>query len=404
MTTTTMTATNGAEPMIRLQELTKVFPGQSRPAVDAVDMDIREGEIVVLVGPSGCGKTTTMRLINRLIEPTSGRIILEGEDVTKVNPDQLRRRIGYVIQQVGLFPHQTIADNIATVPKMLGWDGRRIRDRVDELLAMVGLDPASYRDRYPKNLSGGQRQRAGVARALSADPPVMLMDEPFGAIDPITRDRLQNEFLRLQETIRKTIVFVTHDIDEAIKMGDRIAILREGSQIAQYDTPARILSAPADDFVADFVGHGASLKRLNLSRVRDVELVQWPTAGISSSRAEVLASLRGSDKGAVLVLDEARRPIRWLDGRELAREDVPLANAGHAAEAIVQPHTTLGDALNEMLTSKVGCAVVVDESGAYLGTVDFATVSGEIQTMRQDARDRSRAEADEMHAAGQVGA
>jgi osmoprotectant transport system ATP-binding protein len=232
----------------------------------------------------------------------------------------------------------------------------------------------------------------------------MLMDEPFGAIDPITRDRLQNEFLRLQETIRKTIVFVTHDIDEAIKMGDRIAILREGSQIAQYDTPARILSAPADDFVADFVGHGASLKRLNLSRVRDVELVQWPTAGTSSSRAEVLASLRGSDKGAVLVLDEARRPIRWLDGRELAREDVPFANAGHAAEAIVQPHTTLGDALNEMLTSKVGCAVVVDESGAYLGTVDFATVSREIQTMRQDARDRSRAEADEMHAVGQEGA
>jgi osmoprotectant transport system ATP-binding protein len=399
-----MTAQDGAEPMIRLQALTKVFPGQSRPAVDAVDMDIPKGEIVILVGPSGCGKTTMMRLINRLIEPTSGRIILEGEDVTKVNPDQLRRRIGYVIQQVGLFPHQTIADNIATVPKMLGWDGRRIRDRVDELLAMVGLDPATYRDRYPKNLSGGQRQRAGVARALSADPPVMLMDEPFGAIDPITRDRLQNEFLRLQETIRKTIVFVTHDIDEAIKMGDRIAILREGSQIAQYDTPARILSAPADDFVADFVGHGASLKRLNLSRVRDVELVQWPTAGISSSRAEVLASLRGSDKGAVLVLDEARRPIRWLDGRELAREDGPLASAGHAAEAIVQPHTTLGDALNEMLTSRVGCAIVVDEAGAYLGTVDFATVSGEIQTMRQDARDRSRAEADEMHAAGHADA
>jgi osmoprotectant transport system ATP-binding protein len=404
MTTTTMRATNGAEPMIRLQELTKVFPGQSRPAVDAVDMDIPKGEIVILVGPSGCGKTTTMRLINRLIEPTSGRIILEGEDVTKVNPDQLRRRIGYVIQQVGLFPHQTIADNIATVPKMLGWDSKRIRNRVDELLAMVGLDPATYRDRYPKNLSGGQRQRAGVARALSADPPVMLMDEPFGAIDPITRDRLQNEFLRLQETIRKTIVFVTHDIDEAIKMGDRIAILREGSKIAQYDTPARILSAPADDFVADFVGHGASLKRLNLSRVRDVELVHWPTAGVSSSRAEVMASLRGSDKGAVLILDEQRRPLRWVDGRELARDDRPLAEVGHRAEAIVQPNVTLADALNEMLVSRVGCAIVVDESGAYQGTVDFATVSGEIQTMRQDARDRSRAEADEMHAAGRVDA
>ncbi|MGI8829400.1 MAG: ABC transporter ATP-binding protein, partial [Candidatus Limnocylindria bacterium] len=200
--------------MISLQQLTKVFPGQAKPAVEELDMEIPAGKIVVLVGPSGCGKTTTMRLINRLIEPTSGRIILEGEDVTKVNPDKLRRRIGYVIQQIGLFPHQTISDNIATVPRMLGWDEKRIKARVDELLAIVGLDPEAYRGRYPKQLSGGQRQRAGVARALSADPPVMLMDEPFGAIDPITRDRLQNEFLRLQETIRKTIIFVTHDIDE----------------------------------------------------------------------------------------------------------------------------------------------------------------------------------------------
>ena len=394
--------TDGAQPMIRLQELTKVFPGQARPAVDSLDMDIPAGEIVILVGPSGCGKTTTMRLINRLIEPTSGRIILEGEDVTKVNPDKLRRRIGYVIQQVGLFPHHTIADNIATVPRMLGWDAKRIQGRVDELLAMVGLEPATYRDRYPKNLSGGQRQRAGVARALSADPPVMLMDEPFGAIDPITRDRLQNEFLRLQETIRKTIIFVTHDIDEAIKMGDRIAILREGSQIAQYDTPARILSAPADDFVADFVGSGASLKRLNLSRVRDIELVQWPTAGIDSSREEVLSALRASDKGAVLILDEARRPVRWVSGRELGRDDLPITEVGHPSEAIVQPHATLGDALNEMLKSRVGCAIVVDRSGAYLGTVDFATVSGEIQDMRRDARDRSRAQAEEIHGAKEV--
>ncbi len=396
MTMTTQ-ATNGAEPMIRLQDLTKVFPGQAKPAVENLDMDIPAGEIVILVGPSGCGKTTTMRLINRLIEPTSGRIILEGEDVTKVDPDKLRRRIGYVIQQVGLFPHQTISDNIATVPKMLGWDQKRIRARVDELLALVGLEPAAYRHRYPKQLSGGQRQRAGVARALSADPPVMLMDEPFGAIDPITRERLQNEFLRLQETIRKTIVFVTHDIDEAIKMGDRIAILREGSTIAQYDTPERILSAPADDFVADFIGSGASLKRLNLSRVRDIELVDWPTAGADSSRAEVLAALRGSDKGAVLILDEQRRPVRWVSGRELGREAQPIAELGHPSEAIVQPNATLGDALNEMLKSRVGCAIVVDAAGAYMGTVDFATVSGEIQAMRREARDRSRAEADEIH-------
>jgi len=385
---------------ISLQQLTKIFPGQAKPAVAGLDMEIPAGEIVVLVGPSGCGKTTTMRLINRLIEPTSGRIILEGEDVTKVNPDKLRRRIGYVIQQIGLFPHQTITDNIATVPRMLGWDEKRIKARVDELLAIVGLDPATYRHRYPKQLSGGQRQRAGVARALSADPPVMLMDEPFGAIDPITRDRLQNEFLRVQETIRKTIIFVNHDIDEAIKMGDRIAILREGSEIAQYDTPERILSAPADDFVADFVGAGASLKRLNLSRVRDVEMVDWPTVGGHDTRDEVLAALRRSDKGAALVLDDQRRPVSWISARDLQRDEVPLGDIGLPPEAIVQPNATLADALNEMLKSSYGCAIVVYDAGAYLGTVDFATVSAAIQEMRRDARERSRAEADQLHAAG----
>ncbi|HVL54373.1 MAG TPA: betaine/proline/choline family ABC transporter ATP-binding protein [Vitreimonas sp.] len=395
---------SGAEPMIRLENLSKVFPGQAKPAVDSLNMDIPSGEIVILVGPSGCGKTTTMRLINRLIEPSGGRIILEGEDVTRVNPDRLRRRIGYVIQQVGLFPHHTIADNIATVPRMLGWKEDRIRARVDELLAMVGLEPGTYRDRYPKHLSGGQRQRAGVARALSADPPVMLMDEPFGAIDPITRDRLQNEFLRLQETIRKTIVFVTHDIDEAIKMGDRIAILREGSRIAQYDTPGRILAGPADDFVADFIGSGASLKRLGLSRVRDVELVQWPTAPVGASRAEVLTALRGSDKGAVLILDDQRRPVRWVGAREIQRTDVPLSQIGLPSDVVVQPHATLADALNEMLASRFGCAAVVDGSGAYLGSVEFGTVSGVIQEMRRQAREQSRAEADQLHAAGTVAA
>jgi osmoprotectant transport system ATP-binding protein len=394
---TTTPASNDA--MIRLEQLTKIFPGQGKPAVEQLDLEIPAGEIVVLVGPSGCGKTTTMRLINRLIEPTSGRIILEGEDVTRVNPDRLRRRIGYVIQQVGLFPHQTIFDNIATVPRMLRWDEKRIRARVDELLAMVGLDPATYRGRYPKNLSGGQRQRAGVARALSADPPVMLMDEPFGAIEPITRDRLQNEFLRLQETIRKTIIFVTHDIDEAIKMGDRIAILREGSQIAQYDTPEHILSAPADDFVADFIGSGASLKRLGLSRVRDVELSDWPIARTDSSRDEVLAALRASDKGAVLLLDEHRRPVRWVSGRELHRADGQLAEMGLPAEGLVQLHATLSDALNEMLKLRFGVATVVDAEGIYLGNLDFATVSAAIQEMRRDSRDRSRAEADQAYAA-----
>ena len=272
---TGMGASNGnrSQPLIRLENLTKRFPGQKRNAVDELTLEIFAGEIVILVGPSGSGKTTTLRMINRLIEPTSGRIFLEDEDVTAVNSDRLRRRMGYVIQQIGLFPHVTIADNIATVPKLLGWNKQRIRARVDELLELIGMEPAAYRDRYPKELSGGQSQRVGVARALAADPPVLLMDEPFSAIDPITRARLQNEFLQLQTQLRKTIVFVTHDIDEAIKMGDRIAILDDQSRVAQYDTPEQILAAPASAFVEDFIGAGASLKRLNLTRVADVGLV-----------------------------------------------------------------------------------------------------------------------------------
>ncbi|MBW3606573.1 MAG: betaine/proline/choline family ABC transporter ATP-binding protein [Actinobacteria bacterium] len=377
--------------MIRLEGLTKRFPGQAEPAVDALDLEVPRGEIVILVGPSGCGKTTTMRLINRLIEPTSGRIVIDGEDVTKVDPDNLRRRIGYVIQQVGLFPHMTVADNIATVPRLLKWKEERIRARVDELLDLVGLDPSAYRHRYPKQLSGGQRQRAGVARALSADPPVMLMDEPFGAIDPITRERLQNEFLRLQQEIRKTIVFVTHDIDEAIKMGDRIAILRQGSRVAQYDTPEHILSAPADDFVADFIGAGASLKRLNLTRVHDVELAQWPTATSDTARDEILATLQSSDKGAVLILDAQRRPLRWVAARDIQRTDRPLMETGLVAEAVVEAHATLNDALNEMLRSNYGVAIVVDSSGAYQGAVDFGTVSGAVQELRRAARAAARA-------------
>jgi len=382
--------------MIRLEGVSKRYPGQEKPAVEHIDLDIPEGEIVIFVGPSGCGKTTLMKMINRLIEPTSGRIFIQGEDVTSVNPDQLRRRIGYVIQQIGLFPHMTIGDNIATVPKMLGWDKGRIDTRIDELLELVGLDAKTFRKRYPKQLSGGQRQRVGVARALAVDPPVMLMDEPFGAIDPITRDRLQNEFLRLQAEIRKTIVFVTHDIDEAIKMGDRIAILREGAQIAQYDTPRRILSAPADAFVADFVGAGASLKRLNLSRVRDVPLSFWPTVVVGTDRAEVLSILRQSDKGSLLILDAENRPLRWVTARDIDRDDIPLEEAGLEPEPIVERQATLQDTLNLMLDSSHGAVLVVDADGGYLGTVDFATVAQAIQGMRREARDQLRAEAVEL--------
>ena len=376
---------------IRLENLAKRFPGQKEPAVEELSMEIPAGEIVILVGPSGCGKTTTMKMINRIIEPSSGRIFLDDEDVTKVNPDHLRRRIGYVIQQIGLFPHLTIASNIATVPKMLGWKSERIASRVDELLETVGMDPARYRDRYPKELSGGQRQRVGVARAMSADPDVMLMDEPFGAIDPITRDRLQNEFLRLQEQIKKTIIFVTHDIDEAIKMGDRIAILREQSKIAQFDTPERILVNPADDFVADFIGRGASLKRLSLSRVRDVELHQWPTASRTAGHDEVRRLLAASDKSAVLLLDEQRRPVQWVNLEHLTRADGrPLSEVGLPPDAVVEPHATLSDTLNEMLTARYSTAIVVDSAGAYQGVVDIDTINESVRGMRTEERERLR--------------
>ncbi|SDL40901.1 osmoprotectant transport system ATP-binding protein [Nonomuraea maritima] len=255
---------------IELRALTKHYPGQPAPAVDNVTMDIPAGELVVFVGPSGCGKTTTMKMINRLVEPTSGEIRIGGQDVLSLDPDELRRHIGYAIQQVGLFPHLTVAQNIGLVPKLLGWPQAKIDDRVEELLALVSLEPSTFRGRYPRQLSGGQQQRIGVARALAADPPVMLMDEPFGATDPITREHLQNEFVRLQRQLHKTIIFVTHDFEEAIKLGDRIAVLREGSHIAQYDTPAAILDAPADDYVAGFIGQDATLKRLALMRVADV--------------------------------------------------------------------------------------------------------------------------------------
>ena len=258
--------------MIEFRGVNKTYPGSQRPVVQDLSFEVLDGEICVLVGPSGCGKTTSMRMINRLIEPSSGEILIDGESNTAMSETKLRRRIGYAIQQIGLFPHRTIADNIATVPRLLEWQKDRTRQRVDELLDLVGLEPAQYRSRYPAELSGGQQQRIGVARALAADPPIMLMDEPFGAVDPITRTRLQDEFIRIQGEIKKTIVFVTHDIDEAIKMGDKIAILKEGGILAQYDTPENILTNPASDFVSSFVGADRVLKRLSLLLVRDMQL------------------------------------------------------------------------------------------------------------------------------------
>ena len=354
-------------PLIRLENVSKSYGGNADAAVRNLTLEVEQGEVLVLVGPSGCGKSTTLRLINRLIEPTSGRIILNGEDVTRVDPSELRRKIGYVIQQVGLFPHRTIAENIATVPKLLGWDKTRIAERVDELLELVSMDPATYRDRYPKELSGGQAQRIGVARALAADPDVLLMDEPFGAIDPITRDRLQNEFLRLQQELKKTIVFVTHDIDEAIKMGNRIAILREGSEIAQLDTPEAILAHPADEFVESFLGSGAILKGLTLKRVRDIELHQVPTLTMPVLREAALATLQESPDQVAVLLDGQDRPLRWIDERSLNRTSQPIDRSGRPVTVDLQPEDTLQDALTVMLQSSVGMAVVTDRKGKYLG-------------------------------------
>ena len=289
--------------MIRLEGVTKRWPN-GHVAVDALSLEVPEGEVCVLLGPSGCGKTTTMKMINRLVEPTSGRIEIGGVDVQSIDTVQLRRGIGYVIQQVGLFPHQTVAANVGTVPKLLGWDKARIAARVEELLALVGLDPATFRQRYPHQLSGGQRQRVGVARALGADPPVLLMDEPFGAIDPVTRTRLQDEFKALQATLRKTVVFVTHDIDEAVKLGDRIAVLADGGRLEQIDAPATLLANPANAFVAGFIGSDRGLRRLRVMAIERSHLVGVGGFDVTSLRRVVLgASLE--DALAALLLDDA---------------------------------------------------------------------------------------------------
>lgn len=297
---------------IRLEQVTKLFAGVARPAVDALDLTIETGQVCVLIGPSGCGKTTTMRMVNRLIEPTSGRIIVGDRDVTAADPVELRRHIGYVIQQIGLFPHMTIAQNVATVPKLLGWDPARIKARTAEMLALVGLDPGQYLSRYPRHLSGGQRQRVGVARALAADPPVMLMDEPFGAVDPIVRGRLQEEFLAILKRLSKTVILVTHDIDEAIRMGDVVAIMKDG-RLVQYDTPDRLLAAPADEFVADFVGADRALRRLSLVQARDAVEPGVADGGLtlpgSLSVREVLSALLAEGRDAATITGEDRTPL-----------------------------------------------------------------------------------------------
>jgi osmoprotectant transport system ATP-binding protein len=312
---------------VEFVNVSKRYPGQDAPAIGDLSFTVPAGEVCVLVGPSGCGKTTAMRLVNRMIELTSGDILLDGTSIKGRDKARLRREIGYAIQQVGLFPHLSVADNIATVPKLLGWDRGRIRARVDELLDLVGLEP-DMRKRYPAQLSGGQRQRVGVARALAVDPPLMLMDEPFGAIDPITRSRLQDEFLRLQTEIRKTVLFVTHDIDEAIKMGDRIAVLRAGGELAQFATPADLLMHPADEFVEQFVGSDRALKRLALTRVRELDL----------------------------------RPVVSTDGLPRIADDVPLR-----------------DALAQLLEAGRQEGIVVDAGGTAQGVITIDLISRSLE-------------------------
>ncbi|ULE35493.1 ABC transporter ATP-binding protein [Mycobacterium sp. IDR2000157661] len=381
------TRTGGAR--ILLDGVSKRYDPKSAPAVDDITMEIPAGEIVMLVGPSGCGKTTTMKMINRLIEPTSGRILIGDDDVTHGNPDLLRRRIGYVIQGAGLFPHLTVGDNIAIVPRLMKWDKKRIDARIDELLELVNLEPAQYRNRYPRELSGGQQQRIGVARALAADPPVLLMDEPFGAVDPITRQRLQDELLRLQDELHKTIVFVTHDFDEAVKLGDRIAILQQGSQIVQYDTPEEILRNPANDFVCGFVGAGAALKQLTLTRVRDVELHEAAVAHVGDDPAEAARTARAMDREHVIVLDAHDRPLRWIALEDLADPNSLTTVTRNENLEKVTLASTLNDALDDMLTSSHGVVVVTGRRDAYQGVISIETIMDAMAELRGPAKSES---------------
>ncbi len=365
---------------VEFDHVTKVYDARSARggtpgAVNDLTLTVPAGRICVFVGPSGCGKTTTLKMVNRLIEPTSGRIRVDGVDASTRDLTELRRSIGYVIQQTGLFPHQTIADNVATVPRLLGWPKVRQRERAEELLSVVGLDPAKYARRYPAQLSGGERQRVGVARALAGDPPIMLMDEPFGAVDPIVRERLQNEFLRIQEQLAKTILFVTHDIDEAIKMGDLVAVMRTGGVLAQYGPPEEILANPASEFVARFVGTDRGLKRLSLVRVRDLELAPAITARTGDDAAEARRRALADPFPWLLLLDEADRPLGWVDQHEVPASGVLDASLVGTTSPLLDRRTTLKDALSMLLEDDVQAGVVVDRRGVFRGLVTVAEVA-----------------------------
>jgi osmoprotectant transport system ATP-binding protein len=364
------------EPMIALREVTKRFDGSSETAVTQLSMDISRGETVVLVGPSGCGKTTTMKMINRLIEPTSGSITVDGTDVSRQDPVKLRRGVGYVIQSIGLLPHRTIAENIATVPKLEGWKQERIETRTEELMSIFELDRALL-SRYPSELSGGQRQRVGVARALAADPPVMLMDEPFAAVDPIVRERLQDQFLDIQRRLQKTIVFVTHDIDEAIKMADRIAILNRGGIIEQYAAPEEILRVPANDFVRQFIGAERGLKRLALIKVADIEVERGPVVSPSTSVEVARRTMESFDLDWAAVVEDGE--LRgWVDTSSLEGNSTVGEAAPRKFSAYVTAASSLRQALDSIVTSRTQVAVVVDERERYRGILTLERLSREV--------------------------
>jgi osmoprotectant transport system ATP-binding protein len=368
----------GTAATVEFERVTKRYDGRAGAPAAVADLTfaVPAGKICVLVGPSGCGKTTSLKMVNRLVEPTSGRVLIDGVDLATRDVTELRRSIGYVIQQVGLFPHQTIAQNVMVVPSLLGWPEPRRRERTNELLALVGLDPERYGDRYPAQLSGGERQRVGVARALAADPPVMLMDEPFGAVDPIQRMRLQDEFLRLQRGLAKTILFVTHDIDEAIKMGDLVAVMEQGGHLAQFAPPSELLSRPATEFVARFVGTDRGLKRLSLARVGDLTVREVATAVVDEDVADVLRRSADDDFPYLLLVDRDQRPVGWVKRADLPGQGRLDRSAATPMSPLLVSETTVKDALSLMLDADVQAGIVVDADGRAGGMITVAAIGG----------------------------
>lgn len=373
--------------MIELQNLSKTFRGKDGNevrAVDAVNMKVEEGEICVFLGPSGCGKTTTLKMINRLIMPSGGRVLVNGEDTSGIDEVTLRRRIGYVIQQIGLFPNMTIEENITVVPRLLGWDKKRCRERARELMSMVALDPNRYLTRYPRELSGGQQQRIGVIRALAADPPVLLMDEPFGAVDPINREAIQNEFFAMQRQLKKTVIMVSHDIDEAIKLGDKVAVFR-GGRLVQFDHPDTLLAHPADDFVSAFVGQDSTLKRLLLVKAGDAA-TQPHTASGETQVSDALALMDDADSRYLTLTDANGKGIGFVRRRDMRNASGAIGNMMQPFTTMAAPDENLRILLSRMYEFNASWLPVIDAEGAYLGEVTQESIAEYLSSGRSRGR------------------